>query len=44
MSEFYKYEFVSAEPMYAEIKEKLKTYFDSGAITMLCFLFGLNDA
>lgn len=37
MSEFYKYEFVSAEPMYAEIKEKLKTYFDSGAIDDVMF-------
>jgi len=37
MSEFYKLEFEPADAMYAEIKEKLKTYFDSGAIDDLMF-------
>ncbi len=37
MSEYKKYNFVSAEPLYAEIKEMLKTYFDSGSIDDLMF-------
>jgi len=34
---YYKYEFVSTEPLYAMIKEELKSYFDTGAIDDLLF-------
>lgn len=32
MSYYYKYDFVSPEPVYALVKEELKSYFDTGAI------------
>lgn len=37
MSTYSNYNYVSAEPLYAEIKETLKSYFDSGAIDDLMF-------
>lgn len=37
MSYYYKYNFVSPAPVYAIIKEELKSYFDTGAIDDLLF-------
>lgn len=37
MSYYYKYSFVSPEPVYALVKEELKSYFDTGAIDDLLF-------
>ncbi len=37
MSYYYKYSFVSPEPVYATVKEELKSYFDTGAIDDLMF-------
>jgi len=37
MSYYYKYNFVSPEPVYATVKEELKSYFDTGAIDDLMF-------
>lgn len=37
MSYYYKYNFVSPEPIYALIKEELKSYMDTGAIDDLLF-------
>ena len=37
MSYYYKYDFVSPEPVYSTIKEELKSYFDTGAIDDLMF-------
>jgi hypothetical protein len=37
MSYYYKYQFVSPEPVYAVIKEELKSYMDTGAIDDLMF-------
>ena len=37
MSYYYKYDFVSPEPIFAIIKEELKSYFDTGAIDDLLF-------
>lgn len=37
MSLYYKYKFVSPEPIYAIVKEELKSYFDSGAVDDLLF-------
>lgn len=37
MSYYYKYNFVSPEPIYATVKEELKSYFDTGAIDDLMF-------
>lgn len=37
MSYYYKFNFVSPEPVYATIKEELKSYFDTGAIDDLMF-------
>lgn len=37
MSEYYKMDFTSAEPLYAEVKESLKSYFDSGSVDDLMF-------
>jgi hypothetical protein len=37
MANFYKYDFISPEPIYAIIKEELKSYFDTGAIDDLLF-------
>lgn len=44
MSYFYKYNFVSPEPIYATIKEELKSYFDTGAVDDLLFPTYLNKA
>lgn len=37
MSYYYKYDFVSPEPVFATVKEELKSYFDTGAIDDLMF-------
>lgn len=37
MSYYYKYNFVSPEPVYSTVKEELKSYFDTGAIDDLLF-------
>ena len=37
MSYYYKYDFISPEPIYATIKEELKSYFDTGAIDDVLF-------
>lgn len=37
MSHYYKYEFTSPEPIYANIKEEFKSYFDSGIVDQTMF-------
>ncbi len=37
MSYYYKYNFVSPEPIYSTVKEELKSYFDTGAVDDLMF-------
>lgn len=37
MSYYYKYEFVSPEPVFATVKEEFKSYFDTGAVDDLLF-------
>ena len=37
MSYFYHYSFISPEPVYANVKEELKSYFDTGAVDDLMF-------
>lgn len=37
MSNYYKYNFISPEPIYATVKEELKSYFDTGAVDDLLF-------
>jgi hypothetical protein len=37
MSNYYKYQFVSPEMLYATVKEELKSYFDTGAVDDLLF-------
>lgn len=37
MAYYYKYNFISPEPVYALIKEELKSYFDTGAVDDLTF-------
>jgi hypothetical protein len=37
MSYYYKFNFVSPEPVYATVKEELKSYFDTGAVDDLMF-------
>ena len=37
MSYYYKYNFVSPDPVYATVKEELKSYFDTGAVDDLLF-------
>ena len=37
MSYYYKYNFRSPEPLYATVKEELKSYFDTGAVDDLLF-------
>jgi len=37
MSYYYKYNFVSPEPIFAIVKEELKSYFDTGAVDDLMF-------
>lgn len=37
MSYYYKYNFTSPEPLYATVKEELKSYFDTGAVDDLLF-------
>jgi len=42
MSNYYKYNFISPEPVYATVKEELKSYFDTGAVDDLLFPTYLN--
>jgi len=44
MSYYYKYNFVSPEPVYSTVKEELKSYFDTGAIDDLLFPTYLDKA
>lgn len=44
MSYYYKYSFVSPEPIYSIVKEELKSYIDTGAIDDLMFPTYLNKA
>ncbi len=37
MAYFYKYKFISPEPIFAIVKEELKSYFDTGAVDDLLF-------
>lgn len=37
MSYFYKYKFVSPEPLFARVKEEMKSYFDANAVDDLMF-------
>ena len=37
MSYYYKYNFISPDPVYATVKEELKSYFDTGAVDDLLF-------
>ena len=37
MSYYYKYNFLSPEPVYSTVKEELKSYFDTGAVDDLLF-------
>lgn len=37
MSYYYKYNFISPEPVFATVKEELKSYFDTGAVDDLMF-------
>jgi hypothetical protein len=37
MSYYYKYNFVSPDPIYATVKEELKSYFDTGAVDDMLF-------
>ena len=37
MSYYYKYNFISPEPVYATVKEEFKSYFDTGAVDDLMF-------
>lgn len=42
MSYYYKYKFVSPEPLFARVKEELKSYFDTGAVDDLMFPIWTN--
>lgn len=42
MSYYYKYDFVSPEPIFAIVQEEMKSYFDTGAVDNLMFLTYLN--
>ena len=44
MSYYYKYNFVSPEPVYSTVKEELKSYFDTGAVDDLLFPTYLDKA
>ena len=44
MSYYYKYAFVSPEPVYSTVKEELKSYFDTGAVDDLLFPTYLDKA
>jgi len=44
MSYYYKYNFITPEPVYATVKEELKSYFDTGAVDDLLFPTYLDKA
>jgi hypothetical protein len=43
MSHYYKYKFISPEPLYATVKEELRSYFDTGVIDDLMFPLWTRD-
>lgn len=43
MSYYYKYKFVSPDPLFARIKEEMKSYFDAGMIDDLMFPLWTDD-
>lgn len=43
MSYFYKYKFVSPDPLFARIKEEMKSYFDAGMLDDLLFPLWTDD-
>lgn len=43
MSTYYQYNFVSPQPLYARIKEEMRSYFDTGAIDDLLFSIWTED-
>jgi|SRR5581483_11014870 len=43
MSYYYKYKFVSPDPLFARIKEELKSYFDAGMVDDLLFPLWTDD-
>lgn len=43
MSYYYKYKFVSPEPVFARVREELKGYFDTGAVDDLLFSLWTED-
>lgn len=43
MSYYYKYKFVSPDPLFARIKEEMKSYFDAGMIDDLLFPLWTDD-
>lgn len=43
MSTYYRYEFVSPQPLYAEVKEEMRSYFASGAIDDVMFPIWTNQ-
>lgn len=44
MSYYYKYDFISPEPIFAVIKEELRTYFESGAVDDAMFSIWMGRA
>lgn len=42
MANYYKYNFISPEPLFAIVKEELKSYFDTGAVDDLLFPVYVN--
>src|SRR5687768_1249418 len=44
MSNYYQYKFISPEPLYAKIKEELKSYFNTGMVDDLLFPIWTYDA
>ena len=44
MSYYYKYNFITPEPVYSTVKEELKSYFDTGAVDDLLFPTYLDKA
>lgn len=43
MSTYYEYNFVSPQPLYARIKEEMRSYFDTGAVDDLLFPIWTED-
>lgn len=43
MTNYYKYEFISPEPLWARVKEELKSHFDTGAVDDVLFPIWTDD-